>query len=70
LLSEGYVIAGSPDTVRESLAGTAAELGAGNFVGMFQFARLPHADTMRSIELFAKEVMPALRELAPQAAAL
>jgi alkanesulfonate monooxygenase SsuD/methylene tetrahydromethanopterin reductase-like flavin-dependent oxidoreductase (luciferase family) len=70
LLDEGYVIVGDPDTVRESLAGTAAELGAGNFVGMFQFARLPHAETMASLELFAREVMPALRELAPQAAAI
>jgi alkanesulfonate monooxygenase SsuD/methylene tetrahydromethanopterin reductase-like flavin-dependent oxidoreductase (luciferase family) len=70
LLDEGYVIVGDPDTVRESLAATAAELGAGNFVGMFQFARLPHPETMASLDLFAREVMPALRELAPQAAAI
>jgi alkanesulfonate monooxygenase SsuD/methylene tetrahydromethanopterin reductase-like flavin-dependent oxidoreductase (luciferase family) len=65
LQREGYVIVGSPKTVTETIAETARELGAGTFVGMLQFARLPHDATMRNLELFAKEVAPALRDLAP-----
>jgi len=37
------------------------ELGAGVFMGLFQFGSLPHALAMKNIELFAKTVLPALR---------
>jgi hypothetical protein len=38
-----------------------AEAGADYFVGQFAFGDLPLAETARSIELFARDVMPALR---------
>jgi hypothetical protein len=37
------------------------ELGAGVFMGLFQFGSLPHALATKNIELFAKTVLPALR---------
>jgi hypothetical protein len=39
------------------------EAGAGYFVGQFAFGDLTLAETSRSVELFAKEVMPALRDV-------
>ena len=40
-----------------------AEAGADYFVGQFAFGDLTLAETMHSIELFADEVMPALRAI-------
>ena len=36
-------------------------LGAGVFMGLFQFGSLPHALARRNLELFAQTVLPALR---------
>ena len=38
-----------------------AEAGADYFVGQFAFGDLTLKETLRSIELFARDVMPALR---------
>ena len=38
-----------------------AEAGANYFVGQFAFGDLTLAETRHSIELFARDVMPALR---------
>ena len=38
------------------------ELGIGSLLLEAPGRRLPHEDTMRSIELFGKEVIPALKE--------
>jgi hypothetical protein len=38
------------------------ELGIGSLLLEAQGGRLSHEDTMRSIELFGKEVIPALKE--------
>ncbi len=40
-------------------------LGVGNLLGLFQLGTLPAADTKRSLELFATEVMPKLRDRVP-----
>jgi hypothetical protein len=37
------------------------ELGAGVFMGLFQFGSIPHALAMKNIDLFAKAVLPVLR---------
>jgi hypothetical protein len=37
------------------------ELGAGVFMGLFQFGSMPHALARRNIELFARTVLPELK---------
>ena len=61
LMGRNVLIIGGPDTVRKKLADFGARAGFGHFLGAFQFGTLPHDLTMRSMERFAREVMPALR---------
>ena len=53
-------IVGSPDTVRAEVRRQLAATDASYFVGRFLFGTLPLARALRSIELFSREVMPAL----------
>lgn len=57
--SRGF--AGSPKTVIEIARRQMAETGANYFVGQFAFGDMTLDETLRSIELFARHVMPALR---------
>ncbi len=57
-----YAIVGSPATVRDKLAEYSQRLGVGNLLGLFQLATLPADLTRRNMELFAREVMPGLRQ--------
>jgi alkanesulfonate monooxygenase SsuD/methylene tetrahydromethanopterin reductase-like flavin-dependent oxidoreductase (luciferase family) len=57
----GMGIAGTPETVRRYIAATAAETGITYFVCDMAFGSIPYADASRSVELFAKDVMPAFR---------
>jgi alkanesulfonate monooxygenase SsuD/methylene tetrahydromethanopterin reductase-like flavin-dependent oxidoreductase (luciferase family) len=62
-IEEGaYAIVGSPATVRDKLSAYASKLGVGNLLGLFQLGTLPHDLTVKSMTLFANEVMPALRK--------
>ncbi len=62
-LQENYhVIAGTPDTVIKKLKYLKDELDMGHLIFYGQESRMSHDATMRSIELFGKEVMPAIRE--------
>ena len=63
LMERDVVIVGSPDTVRRKIADCHAEVGLGYLLGMFQIASLPGDLTLRSMELFAREVMPAAMSL-------
>jgi alkanesulfonate monooxygenase SsuD/methylene tetrahydromethanopterin reductase-like flavin-dependent oxidoreductase (luciferase family) len=56
-LDLGVLVAGSPATVREHLERFEAESGTDYFVGKFALGDLTHAELMRSIELFATDVM-------------
>jgi alkanesulfonate monooxygenase SsuD/methylene tetrahydromethanopterin reductase-like flavin-dependent oxidoreductase (luciferase family) len=58
----GRGIAGSPATVIRMLKAQLAEAGANYFVGQFAFGDLTLAESLRSVELFVREVMPALRQ--------
>ena len=58
----GTAMVGSPDTVRKALALQLAESGANYLVCRFAFGDLTLAESLRSLELFASHVMPALRE--------
>ena len=58
LTEEGFTIIGSPETVARRLLDQIQELDLETFVGLFAFGRLSHAQVLRSLDLFAKEVMP------------
>ncbi|MBL8148967.1 MAG: LLM class flavin-dependent oxidoreductase [Blastocatellia bacterium] len=62
LMEGSYAIVGSPETVREKLKERIRELGCGNVLGLFQFGNMSHELTTKNMELFAKEVMPHLRQ--------
>lgn len=51
-------VAGSPATVRAYVDRYAEESTANYFVGAFQWGDLTHAEALRSLQLFATEVMP------------
>lgn len=53
-------IVGSPETVRAEVTRQLAATDASYFVGRFLFGTLPLRRALRSIELFSREVMPAL----------
>lgn len=57
-----YAIVGSPATVLEKLEANLERLGTGNLLGLFQLGTLPADLTRNSTELFARDVMPRLRE--------
>jgi alkanesulfonate monooxygenase SsuD/methylene tetrahydromethanopterin reductase-like flavin-dependent oxidoreductase (luciferase family) len=53
---------GSPERVTEQLKRYMHELGCNNFIVQMRSGGLEHHKVVRSMELFAREVMPALRE--------
>ena len=57
----GRGIAGSPATVTRMIKSQMAEAGTNYFVGQFAFGDLTQSEVMRTIDLFAREVMPALK---------
>jgi len=60
----GYGIAGAPATVRDWLSAQAAEAGVNYLVCRFAFGDMTPAESMRSLELFARHVMPGLASAA------
>jgi alkanesulfonate monooxygenase SsuD/methylene tetrahydromethanopterin reductase-like flavin-dependent oxidoreductase (luciferase family) len=59
-LAWGGIIAGNPDTVRARVQRFVDESGANYFVGTFAFGNLTTDQVLRSLRLFAAEVMPAV----------
>jgi len=57
----GMGVAGSPDTVRRYITESVKATGVTYFLSDMCFGSLPYAAASRSVELFAKEVMPAFR---------
>ncbi len=62
-LNEGYVIAGSPKTVRERLREAMKSLNCGHLMMLMQIGSMPPELVRKSTELFAREVMPHVRDL-------
>jgi alkanesulfonate monooxygenase SsuD/methylene tetrahydromethanopterin reductase-like flavin-dependent oxidoreductase (luciferase family) len=60
-LGEGLHIVGSPDTVKQQVQEHVRLTGSNYFVGSFCFGSLSREQTLRSLRLFAQEVMPACR---------
>lgn len=56
-----YAIVGSPATVKQKLLEYGQKLGVGNLLGLFQLGTLPGDLTRKNMQLFAREVMPALQ---------
>jgi alkanesulfonate monooxygenase SsuD/methylene tetrahydromethanopterin reductase-like flavin-dependent oxidoreductase (luciferase family) len=62
LLAGGQAVVGSPATVTRRLRELHSELGGfGQLIGLFAIGPTTHEQVTRSAELFASEVMPALR---------
>jgi alkanesulfonate monooxygenase SsuD/methylene tetrahydromethanopterin reductase-like flavin-dependent oxidoreductase (luciferase family) len=59
VLDRGDAVAGTPDTVRKFIAHEIEATGVNYYVCDFAFGTISHDDALRSIELFAREVMPA-----------
>ena len=59
LMDQEVVVVGSPETVRRKLTEYQRVTNLGNLLCMMQFGTLPANLTKRSMELFAREVMPA-----------
>jgi alkanesulfonate monooxygenase SsuD/methylene tetrahydromethanopterin reductase-like flavin-dependent oxidoreductase (luciferase family) len=64
-IEDGSLIVGGPDRVRNTLVEQTRRCGQNYLVLKLAFGSLTHAQEMRSLELFRREVMPALREACP-----
>ena len=60
-MRRGQGVAGAPATVTEFLRAQLDHTGCNYVVGQFAFGDLSLPDMLRSVALFADEVMPALR---------
>jgi alkanesulfonate monooxygenase SsuD/methylene tetrahydromethanopterin reductase-like flavin-dependent oxidoreductase (luciferase family) len=63
VLKNGQAIVGSPDTVRETIASQVKEAGLNYLLLRFAFGDLTLEESMRSVDLFATQVQPALQEV-------
>jgi alkanesulfonate monooxygenase SsuD/methylene tetrahydromethanopterin reductase-like flavin-dependent oxidoreductase (luciferase family) len=63
LVTQGFAVVGSPDTVAARFRELHEELGFGQIIGLFALGDITHERTTRSMELFAHNVIPALRPL-------
>lgn len=61
--SEGSLYVGSPETVAQKIAATVRALGVDRFDLKYANGTMPHEQLMSSIELYATEVIPRVREL-------
>jgi alkanesulfonate monooxygenase SsuD/methylene tetrahydromethanopterin reductase-like flavin-dependent oxidoreductase (luciferase family) len=63
ILDQGYVIVGDPDEVASKLREIARELNVGHLMLLLQFGNMDRALTLHNTELFAKRVLPQIRDL-------
>ncbi len=66
LVDEGYIIAGSPATVRERMEDLIKSLRVGNIFCLMHIGNMPDWKTRYSSKLFAEQVMPQLRDMWPE----
>lgn len=62
-VERGYLIAGSPATVRDRLLEDVKRLRVGHLLTLLHFGSMPHELTLKNIDLFSREVLPHLRDL-------
>lgn len=65
-MDKGYIIAGSPATVRDQLRDAAKQLHVGNIIIINQIGDMPHHLALKNMQMFAEEVMPYCRDVFPQ----
>jgi alkanesulfonate monooxygenase SsuD/methylene tetrahydromethanopterin reductase-like flavin-dependent oxidoreductase (luciferase family) len=65
LIEAGQFLCGSPETVKEQLAEHQDKAGFNYALANLQFGTLPAELTKANMEMFASEVMPALKERTP-----
>lgn len=63
VMAEKRGVAGTPDQVRDYLVREVSEAGVNYTLGQFYFGDMDAQTPVRSVELFAQHVMPALREI-------
>jgi alkanesulfonate monooxygenase SsuD/methylene tetrahydromethanopterin reductase-like flavin-dependent oxidoreductase (luciferase family) len=66
LVEGGFVIAGSPDTVRERMLEMIHGLRVGNVFCLLHMGNMPDEKTRHSTRLFAERVMPSIRDAWPE----
>lgn len=59
----GSLVVGSPETCIKQIRRQRDEGKRGTMLSMFQFGNLPHRLVMKSIELFGREVIPAVKDV-------
>jgi alkanesulfonate monooxygenase SsuD/methylene tetrahydromethanopterin reductase-like flavin-dependent oxidoreductase (luciferase family) len=62
-LDSGYIIAGSPQTVRQQLREAMEQMRVGHLMVLCQFGSMPPELAKQNTALFAAEVMPYVRDL-------
>ncbi|MBI1216961.1 MAG: LLM class flavin-dependent oxidoreductase [Rhodobacteraceae bacterium] len=62
-VTQGSLYVGSPETVAQKIAATAKVLGLARFDMKYSSGPMPHAQLMRSVELYGTRVIPRVREL-------
>ncbi len=66
----GSLYVGSPETVARKIAATVKVLGIARFQLKYSAGPLPHEKLMHSIELYGRKVVPLVRDMLAQEAAL
>lgn len=61
--ADGALYVGSPETVARKIVRNMRLLGASRFDMRYSMGPMPHADLMRSIELYGTQVAPMVREM-------
>jgi alkanesulfonate monooxygenase SsuD/methylene tetrahydromethanopterin reductase-like flavin-dependent oxidoreductase (luciferase family) len=65
-MQAGILFAGSPDTVYQQIMEFSDKVGPfGHLVMVGRSGFMTHAEAEKGIKLFAKEVLPRLKEIAP-----
>jgi alkanesulfonate monooxygenase SsuD/methylene tetrahydromethanopterin reductase-like flavin-dependent oxidoreductase (luciferase family) len=63
LYERGFIIVGSPRTVREQLMDGMKRLRVGHLLALLHFGSMPTDLCKRNIDLFARDVLPHLEDL-------
>lgn len=63
LIEQGFVVAGSPSTVRDIMTESLSDLRVGNVVCLLHIGSMPHWLVQKNMQLFAEEVKPHLSSM-------
>ena len=62
-VERGFLIAGSAATVRDQLIAAVKRLRIGHLLALLHFGSMPHELCLKNIDLFCREVLPALSDI-------